>query len=273
MKNPSSSRHKTLAGFLLADGLLTLVIVPTTNATVLTFERDGGPLVNYAGSAWPANYGDRVATLSYIPPNYSAYVLPTWFYGAAGGFTPHIRADYRVTQDHEVEAWGHSTGGDYGDLSQVFSGTGASTDNDYIKVILTADPGYLVLLSSFDIANKVGDRPLHSLQIIADGSTVFSQSNVPIEGGTTAGVDFSHFAGSWQGNQITLLLEATFDSVLYNTNPDEAQARHISRFGLDNVSFSEVAVPDGGSSAVLLSMACAGVFALRRRPAQQPSSV
>jgi hypothetical protein len=236
MKTSLSLRYKVFAGFWLAVGCLTSGSVPTASATVLTFQRD---VVNPTDSGvWPVNYGDRVTTLSYMPPNYSPPIYfgprPTWYYGAAGGFTPHIVADYRLTGNLSAEG-SIQTSPSAGDLNQVFAGSLATSGNDYIKVILTADPGYLVQLSAFDIANKVADNPLHSLQIIADGSTILSQSSVLIQGGTTVGVDFTHFAGSWQGNQITLLLEAT-----YNGNVNQ----HISSFGLDNISFSEVAVPE-----------------------------
>lgn len=231
MKTPLSLRYKAIAGFWLAVGLLTSGSVSTASATVLTFQRD---VVSPTDSGiWPVNYGDRVTTVSYMPPNYSPPIYfvprPTWYYGSAGGFTPHIVADFRATGNINAEG-SIQTSPSAGDLNQVFAGYLATYGNDYIKVILTADPGYLVQLSAFDIANKVGDNPLHSLQIIADGNTVLLQSSVLIQGGTTAGVDFTHFAGSWQGNQITLLLEAT-----YNGNVNQ----HISSFGLDNIFFSE----------------------------------
>lgn len=207
-------------------------------ATVLTFERELAAGATTTSGAWPVGYGDRVVGLSYIPANYApAGPRSNWYYGGGGGFTPHIVADFMNTGNNDSEgsasASPRQTTPTTGDLAQTFTGSLATFGNDYLEVVLTADPGYFVQLSTFDIANNVGDHPLHSLQIIADGATILSQVNVPIRGGVPPEAYHTHFDGAWLGRKITLRLEATFFS-------GQAAGLHISDFGIDNIQFSEV---------------------------------
>jgi len=214
-------------------------------AIVLTFQRDVA-LTDFG--IWPFNYGDRVTALSYNPPNYSppAYTgpRPTWHYGASGGFTPNIVAEFRTTKDVDTEVPPRSTtGGPYGDLYQVFAGTGETFGciPQYIAVTLTADPGYKVHLSSFDIANVVGPRPLQHLQVTrGNGAVLLAASAVPIDGGPGGThTIFNNSGAGWTGQSLMIRLDASFD--LAPVDFFEAQTRHISRFGLDNIVFSQVA--------------------------------
>ena len=246
-------------------------IASQAHATTLTFENLSG----LGGLwTWPHNYGDRVTGATYVPPNYAGIfpVFPlnaTWTYGAAGGTTPNVVVDY-ILAGFDAETSGQTIGGFlYGDLFSVVRGSSATAGDQSLLIRFTADAGFHVSLSAFDIANIVGDRLLPRLQVIGDGGApLLDQMNVPIEGGTTPGSDFTHFAGTWEAQQLTILLDAPFDAALAGVDFVEAQNRHISRFGIDNITFSQVtgttAVPETASTLGLLTLSFAGLALIRQ---------
>jgi hypothetical protein len=223
---------------LLAAALIFATKAP---ATVLIFDRiNYNPPGGFYHVLFPENYGDRVTSDSYIPPNYTSYPDNTWFYGIGGGHTPNIVADYRIRNDSatvEVSAVM------VGDLFEVVMGAAASVGEQFIEVSLTADPGYLAHLESFNLANIVGPRLLPHLQVTSGvGTVLFSANDVPINGGP-AGTHstFDNGGAGWTAQKLVIRLDAPFDVVLAATDFVEAQNRHISRYGIDNISFSQVA--------------------------------
>jgi hypothetical protein len=156
--NASGMPARKLAWALIAGGLC----VSPVRATVLTFDT---ALPN--GSAVPPGYGQRVTATS----------QDGFFYGAAGGFTPNVTVSYGPVAS-DVHLWNL----DYGDLQQVIyretEGAGI------LEVTLAADPGYQVILQSFDLAGwPNADYIINSVQVIdAFEAVVFARSEVLIEG-------------------------------------------------------------------------------------------
>lgn len=158
------------------------------HATILLFDqqRDAatqsivGP--TSSGGRLPPDYGDNATG--------SVMAVPGGFftYGDGGeGFTPDVTVDIFSAEATEtnprVNLW--QTG--YGDLVNVIFPEGPGTAGaPMLSVRLTAAPGYEVDLYGFDLAGFGVDYVIASVSVFAEGTTLFSETNVVVQGDATA---------------------------------------------------------------------------------------
>jgi hypothetical protein len=179
--------------------------------TVLTFAPATGTWANY--TALSQNYGDRV----------TAATQNGFKYGTTGGTTAHVLALYGGTGWGTASTW--TTG--YGDLNNIVF---PNPNGTKFHMSLTADAGFNVTLSGFDMAGYGTDYTINSVKVLdGNGATLFSRSSVKILGpaGTTKHTHFT-FATPLKASK----LQINFDS----TNQGGYDV------GIDNVQFSEVAL-------------------------------
>ncbi len=175
--------------------------------TVLTFQPATGLYSDY--QALPPGYGDRV----------TAAVQNGFKYGTAGGTTPKIVADYG-TSSTTLENWQSG----YGNLPNVvFSAPNGSK----FTMKLTADAGYNVSLSSFDMASFGSSYTINSITVTdGSGHSLFSKTKALIPNGTT----HSHFSFS---------APLTASSLIIGFDSSNSGGFNV---GMDNVQFSQVAL-------------------------------
>jgi hypothetical protein len=195
------------------------LIAVAAQATVLTF--DGLA----AGGVVPADYGDRVTA--------TTDSVTGWQYGLGNGFTPNVVVDYS-SQIGEFSIWGAG----YGDLTNVLghysSGLG--------EVVLTPDPGYSVVLHSFDVAPWSVGFPDSRVQVLnAAGDVLFDSGLFQVVLGTHNTFPSSPIVST---------------SALRIVNTTNAGALGFGYLGLDNVSLSQVPEP---SVLGLLGCGVAGI--------------
>lgn len=145
----------------------------------------------------------------------------------------------------------------YGDLTNIIYPAGSI---GILDVTLTADPGFEVVLNSFDLAGwPFTDYTINSVQVLSGSTSLFSQNNVFISGTTRTGFNTSNL-GSLAASSLTLRINAT--------NPG-GSAENI---GLDNIQFSQrsatpapVGTPEPSALVALGAVAGFGVFIKRVR--------
>jgi hypothetical protein len=180
-------------------------------ASVLTFNIDG--LGNHG--TMPQDYGDRIESAD----------QGIYHYGLDGGTTPNITVSY--TKAPAVPAF-WSTG--YGDLTNILFD---DADNvGQIEIVLTADLGYTVSLTSFDLGAYDGvfnQDPVIDAVSVAHGcgADLFRQDDVAISEKARTTFDFS--AEPLTGRVIVILVEC---GNLGGLSDD---------IGIDNVQFSQAA--------------------------------
>lgn len=217
--------------------LLASVAILPVHGSVLTFDIAG--MGNYDDI--PAAYGDNI----------TATTDGGFSYGQGNGFTPNIVVDYATlnTSTGAVVAtnldWWNN---DYGDLQGVaFPVNGSSI----AELTLSAAPGFLVRLNSFDLAGyNHWDHPNSQVRILnGAGQVVLDYSPVTIEGDAN-GPQHSTFLPNLVGSTIRIRF-----------------AYNDWNIGIDNVNFDELAgnptgIPEPGTW--LLSAAGLSMLALVR---------
>lgn len=241
---------------LLAAGC---ALAGNSYATILVFDQSrsatGSTVVPIlAGAVVPQDYGDHV-TGSPMDVTGGQFT-----YGNGGeGFTPNITADYMSAAG--VSLWTTQ----FGDLINVLfarspqSGAGSNT----LDVLLTADPGFQVQLYHFDLAGWANaDYTINAVNIFGDGTLLFSQANVLVEG---------DFNGS-RHTAFDFSTPLTAAQLLIQIDIGNIAAGNQDNIGLDNIRFGQtppaaIPVPAAGvlfgSGLVLLAAR------FRRRPARR----
>jgi hypothetical protein len=203
-------------------------------ATVLTFDFNPA-LAN--GQQFSQDYGDNVTSVPQAG----------FTYGTAGGFTPNVVVDYfgsvaGVTGQNNLNFW--STG--YDDLSNVayYAPTG---DVDF-GLTLTAEPGFNVTLSSFDLGYWLSSGTLNELAILdSEGAVLFSQTDVALGGGTA----------------ISFTVNLTDDALTIRMS-SRGQGSASDNFGIDNIEFSQSPVPEPATYSLLFGLGVMAFLARRR---------
>lgn len=169
-----------------------------------------------AGSNVQQDYGDRV-TGSPMP-----VLGGTFTYGNQGeGYTPNVVVDY--ASGGNVALWTTQ----YGDLTNVLF---ASQGSDMLNVRLTADSGFDVLLYEFDLGGwPQSDYTIDGVAVTSGSSTLFSQSNVVVEGDAT-GPGHTSFAFASPLRAPELMIAVDF------SNLADGQQDNI---GIDNIRFGQ----------------------------------
>jgi len=236
--------------------LLLFAAADLAHATILLFdqERDAatrsivGP--TSSGGKLLADYGDHVSSAA-MP------VLGGVFtYGEAGeGFTPDIALDIfsaaATETDPRVNLWQNG----YGDLVNVIFAEGPGTAGaPMLSVRLTAAPGYMADLYSFDLAGFGSDYTIAGVSVFAGATTLYSATNVLIEGDLT-GPRHTHFNFDPPLSAPELLLEVDLSNL-----PSGIQ----DNVALDNLRFGQTPPRVPEPATPLLAVAALAALALRR---------
>jgi hypothetical protein len=184
---------------------------PRRLLTVLLFEPATGAFTD--GAALQQAYGDRV----------TAAVQSNFHYGTLGGATPHVVADYGTNGNTVI-----TRRSGFGDLANVAS----TANHSPFEMTLTADAGYKVSFSGFDLAGAPShDWTIKSVQVLdGNNNLLYSKTNVLVQG-DTLGARHNHisFATPLTASKIKIRFDA---SNLTGT----------AAIGMDNVQFGQVQV-------------------------------
>lgn len=215
---------RRLARALAGAGFCTAALLcASAQATMLTFESVSalGPTVN-------PSYGDRVSSFG---PGL----------GPAGGPTPNIVLDFVPTGTVPLQFTVYSTG--YHTLSNALGHTNFNQPG-YIE--FTPDPGWDVVLSSFDVAGwSVNAYPDSRIQIVDTAGTVYFDT------------------GLFTFPARTVI---AYTPEIRSTLPLRLLINDFGDLGLDNVVFSQVAtIPEPGTWVLWLAgLAALGTLARQR---------
>ena len=206
---------KNLAAKLIVGPVMACFLTSGAHATILTFDTNSN---NPSGFIpLDQSYGDRV----------TATVQGLASYGVgAEGFTPNVVVDYLGAVGGPTAAFSRATS-NYGDLVNII----ANQNTNFTRIVLTADPGFDVVLYGFDLAGWPNfNYTLSHLSVTSGPSVLFSLSEVPVRGAPPAPRHTSfEFAGGLNGGQ-SLTLNMNLAS-LFPFGPN---------VGLDNLRFGQV---------------------------------
>lgn len=185
--------------------------VSNAEATVLIFDITGAT----DGSLVPQAYGDRVISMT----------DGAFSYGLGGGITPSIVTDYvPANGSSDLSFW--TTG--FNDLTNVIYNQ--PHDGTGFTIRLTADPGSMVRLDSFDLGNFGGPVTLGLRVEDGEGNSLFSMSNVPV-GDSSQPHQHYDFSSGLVASQINIVVDTT------------GLNGHSDNIGLDNIQFGQVPEP------------------------------
>lgn len=244
-------------------GLLLLIACAAApaGATILSFDQAaaaGGRIVpTFSGGDLPAGYGDRVSGPTATVPG------GEYTYGEGGeGYTPNVEVDVS-TAANGYALW---VGG-YGDITNVLFG---DNNSQALRLSFVADPGYEALLFGFDLAGYLADWTIRSVSVVAGGTTLFSASDVLVEGDAN-GPRRTRFDFGAGLRAQDLLLTIDYGNLL--------GGRH-DNIGIDGVRFGQaggdggpgdpVPVPEPGTHA--LAALGLGLALLARRRSRHPGA-
>jgi hypothetical protein len=224
--------RKVRALGFIATALLSATL---SYATVIDFD-------NLNLSNWdsiPIDYADRVDSSGVDSQNRGDYNLT---YGA----TPNVQvqmfsADYTDNTWAQIGALGFWTT-EYANLQNVAY---HSPSNQGARFILTADTGYYVRLHGFQMGGWPNtNQTLPFLQVLVDGNSVYTQTNVLISGSTAD--TFAFDPNTVKGSVIEIRFAGNWN------------------VGIDNIGFSQEFIPEP-ASLLALSAGLAGLVRARRR--------
>ncbi len=240
-------------------GLLATCAAPA-GATVLLFDqqRDAAGQTTVqptsSGGRLPGDYGDNVTgAVMAVPGGFFTY-------GDGGeGFTPNVSLEIYGDGgpgNPGINLW--QTG--YGDLVNVIFGEGPGiAGSSTLNVLFTAAPGYAVDLYSFDLAGFGQDYVIAGVSVLAEATSLFSETNVLIEG-DLSGPRHTTFSFATPLSAPELLLQLD----LSNLSPGIQD-----NIGIDNIRFGQfprpTAVVPEPSSLCLLGIGVCGLWVVMRR--------
>jgi hypothetical protein len=237
-----------MKNFLVTVPLLLACSALAHAGVILTFD-----LTDPGNIAMNPAYGNRVA----------AAIDAAGMYGTFGsGFTPNVTVSYGGGSFATyLVRW--TT--DYGDLVNVLENE--LDFDDRLTITLTADPGYLVRLYSFDLAGwPNADYTLNNVFVKdAANANLFSASNVLVKGAMNAGHDPRHTSFAFDP-LVGSTLQIYIDLSGLGGNSDN--------IGIDNIAFDQVKVDTPGpgpapipepSTWLSLGAGLAALIAARRR--------
>ena len=203
--------------------LTTLCLALNAHATVLTFDGFGD------NDSVPQSYGDRVVDFGTA-------------YGSAGGITPNIVVAYvPVTNNIPLTNWV----GDYASLNNALSSIEFDTQG-YVQ--LTPDPGYDVILNSFQVAAWADEA--------FPGSRIFVTQN---SGGTLFDTGSFTFGPD--------VVETYPGSALRSSSSLRIHVQDFGDLAIDNIAFSQVpTIPEPQTYALWVAgLGIVGLIASRSR--------
>lgn len=184
-------------------------------STSLPFDGVGIPTLN-------VGYADRVTG-----PNTGGFP-----YSGSGAFTPNVIAAFGATnQGHAVSAYTYATG--YNSLINVIYApvTGLVGAGDELVITLTADPGFVARISSFDVGNWGVAIDVPYVRVFdQNGALHFEELNVALNANVSPNA--RHFALSPIPEGEVLSLRIGLDGLI----------GYADNVGLDNFTFGQRAV-------------------------------
>jgi len=218
---------------------VTVLGTPAAHATVLTFDANLG-----YGAAIPQDYGDRVV----------AATMGAYSYGNEGAWTPNVETTYATENVNTAVTY---YGDSFNDLAGVANNEYADTWSDTgFSVTLTADPGYEVILYSFDVGNWDYMALSVPISVTALAGQVLYDERIylPDRTGPHAAIDFS--------GQPLVSERLTIHVDIGQLEPAGWYPAAADSFGLDNIVFGQVPEP---ATLALLSLGGAVLAARRKR--------
>lgn len=205
------------------------VLGGSAQGAVLLFETAAGGVLSVGNLAV---YGDNV----------TAVTQGGYKYALTEGATPNVTVTY-------LNAIPYGSGA-YGDLNNVlYRYKSPITPADFLQLTLTADAGYKVRLHSFDFGAYSIARTIDILEVRDESNAVlYSESPNAVP---ATGHDSNVFGTPLEGQSLTIRFSES-GSNNYNN-------------GLDNVVFSQVAIPEPAVASILGLASLAGATLRRRK--------
>ena len=229
----------------------------SAHATILRFDegRDAstGTLVvpTASGASPAADYGDNVTGAAMAVPG------GIFTYGDGGeGFTPDVAIDLFTSlatpTDPRVRLWQAG----YGDLSNVVFSDGPGTGGSpQLSMRFSAAPGFLVDLYGFDLAGFGQDYTIAGVSVVAGATTLYSASNVVVEGNATGpGHTSIVFATPLSAQELLVVIDLSNLAASIQDN-----------VAVDNVRFGQTPPRTAPEPRALALAALAVALASRRR--------
>ena len=236
---------RSCSSLILALGVV-LGATSMGNATIIGFANTAG-----SNAKVPASLGSYAAAEGYdftvsngATPNIGVeFVFDDWDYHHSGHFAPIENLTMGGAWDND---------GTDPDIAQV--------EHNGAPIVFTADPGYALVLNSFDFGlsdETVGQTNDWTLSLTDSSSAVVWSTSITLlnEGSGDVRTIEPNFVGA-NGMAYTL----TFDM----TAEGDGQSYGTGRNALDNVSFNQIAVPEP-TSVILIGLGVLGFVACRRR--------
>lgn len=217
-----------VAGF----AVVALCAASIASASVLTFTVAG--LAN--GRPLPNDYGDRITSAT----------MGSYSYGLIGGITPNVVAEYRGASLQPHVNWRYAGFNDL--LGVIYNEFDLAP---WYRVHLTADPGYLTTIESFDVGNRGGEITVPNITIY-DGNfqILWEETDIIVPASTSPHISFAPNV-----TNTALIIQVTTVGLGHSSD----------NIALDNIQFTQQLIPAPGGALALLLLAGLGLMRPARR--------